>query len=55
MDLTLLDNIPYFLKRWYGRVEENPDKVILVDGRTGETLTAGETEDLSGQIGRAHV
>ena len=50
MDLTLLDNIPYFLKRWYGRVEENPDKVILVDGRTGETLTAGETEDLSGRI-----
>ena len=50
MDLTLLDNIPYFLKRWYGRVEENPDKVILVDGRTGETLTAGETEELSGRI-----
>ncbi len=50
MDFSALRDIPYFLTQWYDRVRENPDKTVLVDGGTGEEMTAGQLEDLSGRV-----
>lgn len=50
MDLNALNNIPYFLTRWYDRVNEFPEKVLLVDGKTNEKLTINDVEYLSGCI-----
>ncbi|WP_407448219.1 non-ribosomal peptide synthetase, partial [Fibrobacter sp.] len=50
MDLSLLDTVPYFLTRWYGCVKKTPDRVMLVDGGTNETLTFSEVEQISGRI-----
>ena len=50
MDLSLINEIPYFMTRWYTRVKETPEKVLLVDGATGEMLTANELEQLSGRV-----
>lgn len=50
MNLDDLKTVPYFLSRWESRVKENPDKVLLVDGATGETVTRETVQHLSGCV-----
>ena len=50
MDLKILDGIPYFLEKWYEHVKDNPEKTALFDGKTGESFSFAQVEQLSGRV-----
>lgn len=50
MNLDFMETIPYFLSRWYERVEDSSDKTLIVDGQGDRSFSVTEVEQISGRI-----